>query len=543
VIDAVPWRRTAAPAVVLLAFLASAASLTNGFAYDDVHLIVRDARVHSLAGWWEAFGRPYWPAEFGAGLYRPLTSLGFAALWAAGDGRPLPFHLANVALYAACAVAVLRVARLVLPGWPAVVAALLFAVHPVHVEAVANAVGLAELLAALPMLVAVEVYLWARRGGRMSRRAVAVVAALYAAACLAKEHGVLLPALLAAAEATVVADGRPWRARLRSVAPLFALLALLGGGYVLLWRAVPGVTMAAASVAVLNRYPPATRVLTALTLPPEWARLLLWPARLSADYSPPAVGIVESVTASVVAGLAVLAAGAAALVRSWRRAPVLAFGIAWAAISLFLVSNLVLPAGVLLAERTLFMASAGVALAVAAVAGRALAVAPRTARVAAAAAFALVVAAGAARSATRQRVWRDDETLFARTVEDAPFSYRAHWMRAIHLFETGRPGAGEREARIALRLHDGDPALAADLAARYKLAGRCDAAVPLFQSAVALDPARMTTRLLLVECLFAVGLFSEARDAARVGLRIWPHDAGAARAVAVADSLLALRRR
>ncbi|HVE77918.1 MAG TPA: tetratricopeptide repeat protein [Gemmatimonadaceae bacterium] len=538
--------RHAAPAagVALLALAASVWSLTNGFVYDDVHAIVRDERIHSLAAWWEVFTRPYWSAAIGAGLYRPLTSLAYALLWALGKGSALPYHAANIVLYTLVCVAVWRLARHLLPAGAAWLAAALFAVHPVHVEAVAGAVGLAELLASLAVVAAVAVYVSARRRGDVTLAGGALVAALYVMATLAKEHGVLLPALLAAAELTVVDDRRPWRTRARALATLFVVLTMIGGAYVVARDLVPGVTLADASVAPLARYERTARVYTFLSIVPEWARLFLWPARLSADYSPPAVAVVEHPSLALLPGAAILMIFLALIVAARRRAPVVTFGLVWAAITLALVTNLVVLAGFLLAERTLFLASVGVVLAVGA--GVALlrprlAALPSAPRRAAAAAVALLLAAGVTRSALRQRVWRDDETLLARTVADAPLSYRAHWMWSIRLFETGRLAAGEREARIALRLHERDPALHTDLAARYKLAGRCDAAVPLFRSALALDPWRNDARLLLLECLFALGEFSAARAEADSGARYWPKDPGVARAAVLADSLLALR--
>ena len=118
----------------------------------------------------------------------------------------------------------------------------------------------------------------------------------------------------------------------------------------------------------------------------------------------------------------------ATLVWSWRRHPVIAFGILWAALALFPVSNLLIPTGILLAERTLFLPSLGAMLAIG---GAAAALLPALQRFGHArrsivfAALWLVVLAGLVRSALRQPVWRDNQTLFAQTALDAPRSYKA----------------------------------------------------------------------------------------------------------------------
>ena len=104
-----------------------------------------------------------------------------------GDGAPWVFHAVNIALYVCLAVAVLRLARAAMSETAAIVAAALFAVHPVHVEAVANVVALSELIAALAMVLAVTIYVERRRTGPLRGRDIAGLAALYAVACFAKE--------------------------------------------------------------------------------------------------------------------------------------------------------------------------------------------------------------------------------------------------------------------------------------------------------------------------------------------------------------------
>ena len=144
---AAPWL-----AIGLVALVASISSLGNGFAYDDIHAIVRNDRIHSLASPWQFFTHTYWPPGKyvgGSTLYRPLSSLGFALQWAIGSGSPLVFHITNLMLYLAGCLAVFWFLTLLLPLRAAWIAAALFAAHPVHVEAVANCVGQGELWVAL----------------------------------------------------------------------------------------------------------------------------------------------------------------------------------------------------------------------------------------------------------------------------------------------------------------------------------------------------------------------------------------------------------
>src|SRR2546426_9841177 len=99
---------------------------------DDVAIIVTNPLVAEPGGVWRAFGAPYWPPDLGGHLYRPLIIAAFAldrmldgAVW---------FHAANLLWHGAAAVAVAVLARRWADTTGGLVAGVLFAVHPVHVE-------------------------------------------------------------------------------------------------------------------------------------------------------------------------------------------------------------------------------------------------------------------------------------------------------------------------------------------------------------------------------------------------------------------------
>ena len=150
--------RFALGALLLLALAATVTSIGHEFTFDDVYVIRKNARVHSLDGLWALFGQTYWPPELGGDGYRPLVMTLFTLQWVAGDGAPWVFHAGNIALAVAVAAAVHWCARAVLPPAGAWVAAALFAVHPVHVEVTGNVVGQSELLVALCLSLAVGHY-------------------------------------------------------------------------------------------------------------------------------------------------------------------------------------------------------------------------------------------------------------------------------------------------------------------------------------------------------------------------------------------------
>ena len=101
--------------VICLSVAASISGITNGFAFDDFSIIVRNSRTHSLAHWWHLFAQSYWPQIYGGDLYRPVTMVGFAIQWALGGGAPLVFHAVSVGLYSLVCAAFLAVLLELLP--------------------------------------------------------------------------------------------------------------------------------------------------------------------------------------------------------------------------------------------------------------------------------------------------------------------------------------------------------------------------------------------------------------------------------------------
>jgi Tfp pilus assembly protein PilF len=184
-------------------------------------------------------------------------------------------------------------------------------------------------------------------------------------------------------------------------------------------------------------------------------------------------------------------------------------------------SNLLVPTGFVLAERTLFMASGGVMLAVAAVAAyfsRSWPELSLQAQRTTLAAIAVILVLGLGESALRQRVWRDDNTLFAQTVVDAPASYKAHLAYAAMLFEKNQRKAAFEEIGLAHALFPNDIDVLQYAAENYSGVEGCGFAVGLYARVLEVEPRRAETRVNFVRCLTAMGRYAEARRAIRQGL-------------------------
>lgn len=538
------FRRNAALIVALLAVSASITGLGNGFALDDMHIIADNARVHTLARLWEVFGQTYWPSDHGGALYRPMTILMFALEWAVGGGSPLPFHIANIAVYAAACVAFYRMAIELVPADTALLAAALFAVHPVHTEAVANVVGQPEMFVALFMFIAVRRYVRARRSGGPGWRDIAFIASTYFVACLFKEHAIVLPGLLIATEVVIASTSQRRWDRTRRVAPMFGWLAVVTIAFVAVRTLVAG-GVAAGTNELLSGAPFDVRALTMLGIVVEWLRLFLWPVNLSADYSFPRTRPITALTPELIPVLLLLVLAVWIAWRVRKTNPVATFAFLWVGVAMAIPSNVIIPTGFVLAERTLFLATAGMMLLVAiglATIWDAIPIHKKSARIAVACVLAAFIVAGVMRSSTRNPAWRSNMSLVRQTVEDVPISARAHWMLAEQLEKVGEEDESVVEMLLAVRLGGQDDFIllsyAADLL--YK-AGRYGGAYPLYERALALTPRNEALRSNMALCLIRLGRTKEARDLALAGLIREKPLERLTETAALADSLLNAR--
>jgi hypothetical protein len=533
--------------VAAFALGAACSGWNNGFALDDVHIIFENQRVHHLTGAWQLFGQTYWPPEEGAALYRPLTMLAFAVQWVTGNGSPLPFHVTNILLYALVSVLVYRLAILVVSRDAALIGAALFALHPVHTEAVANVVGQEELWVAALVLFGVTRYIQVRRAGRMSVLDIVLLFFVYLAACMFKEHAIVFPGLLVAAELAVVRENATLGARAKTHWKLFAALAVAGMTFVALRTMVIGHVATGGSNVLLLGAPFMTRLFTMLNVFMEWLRLLIWPATLSADYSSRRIDIATSFDASMVAPIMVFTSAAAIAWHVRKTNPGVTFGLFWAGVTLLIPSNLILVTGFVLAERSLFLPSAGLAIC-AGVAGvhlwKAMSERGRVPRLATAGLFVGLLTLGGLRSATRNIVWHDNERLFRQTVLDVPTSFRAHWMLAEYLTDAGQTREGLDEMLLAVVLgRKNDPGLLSFAADRFSMANQCPRAMGMYRKALAIDPTLPELRFNASVCLLQLGKFEEAKALARQGLTVTATDAHLKRVLVVADSLANLSKK
>jgi len=470
-------------AIILLVaaiLLPNLGALTCGFLFDDLPMIVENQQLHSWASLPAAWSTGIWPDGRSIPALRPVAQTVWATLWIAGGGSPLPFHLANFLLAVGATLLVWRLLRDVTTPDVAFLAALIWALLPIHTEAVTSIIGSAELLAAVGGFAAILEHRHGRSGPALL---------LFALAVFAKESA----AAFAGVAAVLWWLAPPRRAlqknlvRDTAIAGAIVMTALIAHAL-----AANGPALIPPMDNPMSLVPWVPRILTAL-----WVQLLylgktVFPLKLAADYSYKQIPLVMGFAdPRAVAGcLLVIVAGIA--FRYWRaaRLPVALWVIPFAA-----TANILFPIGTIMGERLAYVPTVGVAVALAGLLVRL----PRRWLLLVTALWVIVFAV---RTAVRNQDWQTADAFYPALVQASPASTKAWYFLGVW----------------------------------HSTRGRDTAALAAYDRAIAIFPAYPEALNNRGNILVAFGRIAEAKDSYRRCLRFDPTHKGAAASLAALEA-------
>jgi protein O-mannosyl-transferase len=399
--------------LVAVAVLAYLPSLVGPFHFDDYNVIVDYPTVHS---WSTLFERA------GAGV-RAVLKASYVLNWTLDPG-PLGFHVVNLALHALNTVLLFFIGRKLIPDnvrniSAPLLAALLFALHPMQTEAVTYISGRSSSLMATFYLGALLTYL---RGAHWSLSCLLFVLAL-----ATRETAVTLPAALLLIE---ICRGTAWRTLVQRQAAHWLLLA------------------AGAAVVLMNQryfdllaYGFGERNLVSnLLTQVGGVSYLIWHLVGLHDLNiDPALPALTEWSSALVIQALLLAALLALGLANLRRRPWLAFGILWFFLQLA-PTNSIVPRLDVANDRQVYLACWGLFFALASQIDW-----PRAVAVAL-----CILFAGA--SVMRQLDYRDEITLWEASVRSSPWNARGHNNLGYAYYQAGRKPEARREFETALIL-------------------------------------------------------------------------------------------
>jgi tetratricopeptide (TPR) repeat protein len=448
-------RHLLAGAAVLIALFAYANSFQAPFLLDNSE-IVNDTRLRAATAdnVERILDGPYHQAIL-SGLYRPLTTLSYLYNYAVlGNGtNPAGYHWLNFLVHAANILLVYALGWIVFQHIPAALAlAALWGVHPVLTEGVTNIVGRADMLAAFGALASVVAYHHALRAHGLVRVSLlAAIALATAIGSFSKESGIVAIAVLAVYD-LMFESNRPWRERLSgwlaAAIPVAAFLAVRAR----VVESLPAGPFPFTDNPIVGAGFVEGRM-TAFKVIGKYLGLLVWPAKLSPDYSYNEIPV--AIDFAGIASLLICVSAGALAIWSWRRAKALSFAILFFFVALAPVSNVFVTIGSIMGERFLYLPSVGFVAAVVYGLMRAWEAVPQHRKVLAGS-VGVVVLAFACRSIVRNADWGDEQRFWRSAQRAVPGSFKMR-ITAAGALPRPTPQAWQRaigDAEQALALLD-----------------------------------------------------------------------------------------
>jgi Flp pilus assembly protein TadD len=480
---------------LLLTTIAYARSLQYPFVYDDTWQIVSNGMVHSWSFLPEYFIRDVLPhgSDYDLGnYYRPVFQVWLLLNYKVGGLHPMWWHLTTLFAHLLVTSLVFVLARVFTRDeFLAGAAAILFGLHPIHIEAVTWISGVTEPLLAAVFLASFLGFLKCRKQGPIW---LVASLAFYVVAMLAKETALVLPAIIfcyqwlypsgITDETCEPISGR--RERLltatKSIAPYLSLTVLY---LVARFFALKGLGHS------ITRIPFQVIIYTWPSLLLFYVRSLIWPFGLSAFYDTPYVKALGS-PQLVVPAVILLVIGF--LFITWsRRSRLVAFFSLWMLLPLLPVLNIsVFKDGEIAHDRYLYLPSVG---------------------------FCILLAYGIRQLKMRGHIFKEPAvqvlalSVVAIMLGIGTFSQSSIWASDLALTEHG--------VLVAPNNHIAGNNFAKELAAR----GNYREAIPVFQQVLARKPGYWLANFNLAFTYYQTGDLTSSEKYFRAAIKIYPGDA------------------
>lgn len=414
--------------VFTLSFAVFVNTFQNDFTYDDLPTILEN----------EAVAKGDMSAVLQGG--RAMRQLSFMIDYKLFGRNPLGYHVENAFLHAVNSVLLYEFLSMLSFGIPsALIAALVFAIHPIHVEAVAGIANRKELLSLLFIFLSSMSYIRAVGAKTESRRvwSLAGTFLFYLIAVYSKQTSALLPFLLMSYDFSFLRKEE--RIIGKAALPLIVIMV----SYISYRFVLP---------AVVSFYsnPETMKIsywhilLTAVSVFYLDVRYMLFPLQLSADHT---VRFVYAVgTPLFIVSLSAIAGYFAAIVISFRRSNGVFLMLMWMSLFLLPTTNLIPGLSYFFAERYLYIPS----VAYSALSGRLLETVNKT--LLAATVLFLILLPFSYLTVSRNTVWRNEESLWSDTIKKSSRSIFAHnnLGNVYYVKRDFEAAAGEYEAALAL---------------------------------------------------------------------------------------------
>lgn len=449
-------------------------TLGHSFTYDDHHYIVESEYIRGWNTFFSVFGMDYQGlSPEWLDLTRPLMPFSLTldhSLWGL---RPFGYHLTNTVLHLLNAVLVYILAGYISSGLVPLTASLLFALHPIHVEAVVGVTFREDLLVTLFFLFSLLFYVIYRVNSKKRYYLLSLLS--FFLALLSKEMAVTLLFVLLSYEYFLNSD---WK----NIKTLYILpyLAILPVYLLFLYYIYSNLATPPAYVGNIS-----TIIITIMRVLAYDVRLMLFPFNLSVDYDIPLS--TTPLDLGVLFSIVLISSSVLYLLRARNR--VGSFCIAFFLVTLMPVLNII-PTFNFVADRFLYLPSVGFCMFFAVIVSE---IRQKLIHTSLRDRVSILIVIGtlvfyAVTAFGRGIVWKDDFTLWSDVLKKSPMSVKAYTAIGTSYLREGRDDDALNMFKKAVELRPDYDKGYYNLGVVCQRKGYVDAAILYFKKAVEITP-------------------------------------------------------
>lgn len=474
--------------IALVGFTIYVNSFGNDFVYDDEILVVNNVYIRGLQHIKEVFTTDLHvfddPGLQKGNFYRPIVALFFMLDYFLWKLEPLGYHITNTLLHIFNAILIYLIVQMLLrDSRVALICAILFVIHPIHVEAVAYIAGRADLIAVFFLLLSFYFYVKKDKDVGRSKSHYRASIIFFTLALLSKELSLMLIFLFILYD-YCFNNGRRLSAviqkKIHTYLPFIAVIAV----YFWIRTSVLDLGHAAA------QEPLYIRLLTTATIIIGYFRLMIFPTNLHMErMAPIKVTIFDP---QVLFSIIFLVFLSVLIARSRRRSKTVFFASLWFFIALFPFCNII-PLNANMAEHWLYLPSIGFFLlaAIGMVKLLDVKISPFNTPIFKSFIIGLIILACTYYSFLTMRqntTWKNAATFYKYTIPHSPHSFRIRVNLGNIYLERGQLEEAMKEHEAALEMKPDEYQIHTNLGVIYFRMNKLDKAVEKFSDAISIYP-------------------------------------------------------
>jgi tetratricopeptide (TPR) repeat protein len=503
--------------------------LFNQFTFDDHSFIKDNKYIKSLEGVYRSTFEPIHDVEAKAGKiegfrgfnYRPMSFLLMYLIGKLFGITPFSFHLFNIIFHIFnCILALLLCIRLKIPQNIALLIIIIFAVHPIHTDAVASAVGIQE---EFVFFFGLSSILFITSEIKFKY---VIACILFTAALFSKENGISFFPIIIAVIIFLYLKSEKEFLQKENILKLSAITIIPTIAYLWLRYTILGSLLRHALLPKFTMDNPlyeansTVRILTSIYLLLKYLLKTILPIKLSSDYAINSIKLVNSITdIRFITALAILLSILYAFIYSIKnRHYLLALCIFIFYAPLIPVSNLLYVGASLFAERYLYLPSLGLCLIIGLIFGKYLKHQSRNIKLSAYIIAGIIICLMTIQTISRNTDWKDDFTLSSSVVKIYPENTRAHYNLGSIYYNSGKYAEAIIQFEKALKINPLNNTAYQALIRAYYLTNNHDKAINKAMDAIKIFPNDDTLYNLLAEIYKRLGNIEKANEIYKEGL-------------------------